>query len=55
MFICLQISLATVSCEVLDDDVDRHVSGTDTVRVELAEVAQILASLQLEQRSSRQE
>ncbi len=50
MFICLQISLATVSCEVLDDDVDRHVSGTDTVRVELAEVAQILASLQLEQR-----
>ena len=36
-----------VSCEVLDDDIDRH-TGRDTVSVELDEVAGILAAIPLQ-------
>jgi hypothetical protein len=41
--------LVTMSCEVLDDDVNKHTSGTGKVYVSLSEVAEILAALPLEQ------
>lgn len=41
--------LATLSCEVLDDDIERHVTDIDSNYVELDEVARILASLPLQQ------
>ena len=40
---------AVLSCEVLDDDVDKHTSTGDSVCVELNEIAEILAAVPLQQ------
>ena len=41
--------LSLSSCEVLDNDKDEHTQGTGSIYVELSEVAEILASIPLEQ------
>ena len=40
--------LLAVSCEVLDDDIGKHTDKTDSIYVELSEVAEILSSLPLD-------
>ena len=40
--------LLSVSCEVLDDDIGKHTDKTDSIYVELSEVAEILSSLPLD-------
>ena len=40
--------LPLTSCEVLDNDLDRHTGGTGSIYVELSDVAEILASIPLE-------
>ena len=41
--------LMAVSCELVDDDIDKHTSDGDSTRVELGEVAEILAAVSLQQ------
>ena len=43
------VMLVFMSCEVLDDDHDKHATGTDSVHVELNEIAEILAAVPLQQ------
>ena len=43
------VTSALMSCEVLDDDPDKHTSAGDSVRVELSEIAEILAAVPLQQ------
>ena len=43
------VTSALMSCEVLDDDPDKHTSAGDSVRVELSEIAEILAAVPLRQ------
>lgn len=40
--------LLAVSCEVLDDDIGKHTDKTDSIYVQLSEVAEILSSLPLD-------
>ena len=41
-------SLALVSCEMLDDDADKHAADGDSTHVELSEIAEILAAVPLQ-------
>jgi hypothetical protein len=41
--------LPLVSCEEVDDDIDRHTSASDSTRVQLDHVAEILAAVPLQQ------
>ena len=45
----MQAVAGTVACERLDDDIEKHVGGNDTVAVELEQVAEILSCLPLQQ------
>ena len=49
-FICLQLLglFASVSCEVLDDDIEKHTGDRDTTYIELNTVAEILSALPLQ-------
>ena len=40
--------LAAVSCEIVDDDIDKHTSPSDSSHVELNEIAEILAAVPLQ-------
>ena len=42
------VTLVSVSCEVLDDDPQKHASVADSVSVDLSEIAEILAAVPLQ-------
>ena len=47
--ICVSALLSAVSCEVLDDDIEKHTKPDSTSRVQLKDVAEILAAVPLRQ------
>lgn len=47
LVLLLPILLTVSACEILDDDIDKHASGTDSSHVSLEDVAAILSALPL--------